>query len=66
MRRVKLPRNGEQYEEANGSYGGIRKLGSEEIQTWKKLLPLYHQIPVYIPSPTLNNFVSVHSKEKNA
>jgi len=52
MRRVKLVRNGEQYEEASGCYGGIRKLQSEEeIQRWEKLLPLYHQTPVYIPSP---------------
>ncbi|KAK7378049.1 hypothetical protein VNO80_03485 [Phaseolus coccineus] len=51
-RRVKLLRNGEQYEEASGCYGGIRKLESEEeIQRWEKLLPLYHQTPVYIASP---------------
>ncbi|KAG4393606.1 hypothetical protein AAZX31_03G110700 [Glycine max] len=48
MRRVKLPRNGEQFEEPTRCYGGIRKLHSdEEIQRWEKLLPP-HQTPVYI------------------
>ncbi|CAJ1915124.1 unnamed protein product [Sphenostylis stenocarpa] len=49
MRRVKLLRNGEQYEEASGCYGGIRKLVSEEeIQRWEELLPPPCQTPVYI------------------
>ncbi|XP_047151880.1 F-box protein At2g26850-like [Vigna umbellata] len=49
MGRVKLLRNEKEYEEATGCYGGIRKLQSEEIQRWEKLLPLYNQTPVYIP-----------------
>ncbi|XP_061364790.1 F-box protein At2g26850-like [Gastrolobium bilobum] len=47
MRGIKLLRNGEQYEEPAGYYGGIRKLhNEEEIERWKKLLPL-HLIPDY-------------------
>ncbi|KAG2405534.1 uncharacterized protein HKW66_Vig0047890 [Vigna angularis] len=49
MGRVKLLRNEKEYEEATGCYGGIRKLQSEEIQRWEKLLPLYNQTPVFIP-----------------
>jgi len=48
MRRIKLHRNGEQYEEASRCYGGIRKLQSEEeIQRWENHFPL-RQTPVYI------------------
>ncbi|XP_061364788.1 F-box protein At2g32560-like [Gastrolobium bilobum] len=42
MRRIKLLRNREQCEEQAEYYGGIRKLhNEEEIERWKKLLPLH-------------------------
>ncbi|XP_014491044.1 F-box protein At2g26850-like [Vigna radiata var. radiata] len=55
MRRVKLERNGEEYEEASGCYGGIRKLRSEEeIQRWEKHVPL-RRTTVNIPLHGFNN-----------